>query len=130
MKIERFEDIEAWQLARELARKVYRLTKKPGFAKDYGLKRQIQDAAGSSMHNIAEGFDSETNAEFIRFLRYAKRSCTEVQSELYLAVDEEYISPGEFKDVYEQARRTRAAVRGFINYLNKYEEIKATNREP
>jgi len=130
MKIERFEDIEAWQLARELTRKVYRLTKKPGFAKDYGLKRQIQDAAGSSMHNIAEGFDSETNAEFIRFLRYAKRSCTEVQSELYIALDEEYISPKEFKDVYEQARRTRAAVRGFINYLKKYEERKPTNREP
>ena len=82
MKIERFEDIEAWQLARELTRKVYRLTKKLGFTKDHGLKRQIQDAAGSSMHNITEGFDSETNAEFIRFLRYAKRSCTEVQSEL------------------------------------------------
>jgi four helix bundle protein len=124
MKIERFEDIEAWQLARELARKVYRLTKKPEFAKDYGLKRQIQDAAGSSMHNIEEGFDSETNAEFVRFLRYAKRSCTEVQSELYVALDEEYISPNEFKDVYEQARRTRAAVRGFINYLKKYEKRK------
>ncbi|MCG2776520.1 MAG: four helix bundle protein [Desulfobacterales bacterium] len=54
-------DIEAWQLARELTPKVYRLTKKRGFAKDYGLKKQIQDAAGSSMHNIAEGFDSETN---------------------------------------------------------------------
>lgn len=84
MKIERFEDIEAWQLARGLTRKVYRLTKKLGFAKDHGLRRQIQDATGSSMHNIAEGFDSETNAEFIRFLRYAKRSCTEVQSELTL----------------------------------------------
>jgi len=130
MKIERFEDIEAWQLARELTRKVYRLTKEPRFAKDYGLRRQIQDAAGSSMHNIAEGFDSETNAEFIRFLRYAKRSCTEVQSELYVALDEKYISPNAFKDVYEQARRTRAAVRGFINYLKKYEERKPTNREP
>ena len=113
MKIERFEDIEAWQLARKLTQKVYNLTKKKEFAKNYGLKRQIQDAAGSSMHNIAEGFDSETNAEFIRFLRYAKRSCTEVQSELYVALDEEYISSNEFKparhlaggDVYEQARR-------------------------
>ena len=130
MRIERFEDIEAWQLARELTQKVYHLTKKPGFAKDYGLKRQIQDAAGSSMHNIAEGFDSETNPEFIRFLRYAKRSCTEVQSELYVALDEEYISPNEFKDVYEQARQTRAAVRGFINYLKKYEEGNRTNPEP
>ncbi|MBW1862656.1 MAG: four helix bundle protein, partial [Deltaproteobacteria bacterium] len=79
---------------------------------------------GSSMHNIAEGFDSETNVEFIRFLRYAKRSCTEVQSELYVALDEDYISTEEFKDTYEQARRTRAAVRGFINYLRKYEERK------
>jgi four helix bundle protein len=132
MKIERFEDIEAWQpveslqverLARELTQKVYRLTKKSEFTKNYGLKSQIQDAAGSSMHNIAEGFDSETNAEFIRFLRYAKRSCTEVQSELYVALDEKYISPNEFKDVYEQARRTRAAIRGFINYSFDLERL-------
>jgi four helix bundle protein len=98
MRIERFEDIEAWQLARELTRKVYGLAKKTKFARDFGLKRQIQDAAGSSMHNIAEGFDSETNPEFIRFLRYAKRSCTEVQSELYVALDQQYISNAEFKD--------------------------------
>ncbi len=130
MKIERFEDIEAWCLARELTRKVYRLTKKPKFAKDYGLKRQIQEASGSSMHNIAEGFDSDTNAEFVRFLRYAKRSCTEVQSELYVALDEEYISSCEFKEAYEQAGRTRAAVHGFINYLKKYEQSKTTNRKP
>lgn len=121
MKIERFEDIEAWQLARELTRTVYRLTKMAGFANDYGLKRQIQEAAGSAMHNIAEGFDAGTNAEFIRFLRYAKRSCTEVQSELYVALDEAYLSMTEFQDAYEQARRTRAAIRGFINYLKKYE---------
>jgi four helix bundle protein len=124
MKIERFEDIDAWQLARELTRKVYRLTKEPRFSKDYGLKNQIQDAAGSSMHNIAEGFDSETNPEFIRFLRYAKRSCTEVQSELYVALDEKYISTDEFSDIYELAGRTRAAIRGFINYLVKYETNK------
>lgn len=130
MRIDRFEDIEAWQLARELTRKVYRLTKKPEFAKDFGLRKQIQDAAGSSMHNIAEGFDSETNPEFIRFLRYSKRSCTEVQSELYIALDENYISSDEFKETYELAGRTRAAVRGFINYLIKYEECRNINREP
>lgn len=72
------------------------------------------------MHNTAEGFDSETNAEFIRFLRYAKRSCTEVQSQLYVALDNGYITQKHFDDVYEQARRTRAAIRGFINYLVKY----------
>ena len=128
MKIERFEDIEAWQLAHELTRNVYRLTKKPGFSKDYGLKQQVQTAAGSAMHNIAEGFDSEGNTEFIRFLRYAKRSCTEVQSELYIALDEEYITPEEFKVIYEQARRTRAAIRGFINYLRKYNARTVTLR--
>ena len=118
-------------MARVLTQKVYCPTKKPEFSKDYGLKRQIQDAAGSSMHNTAEGFDSETNAEFIRFLRYAKRSCTEVQSELYVALDEDYISQEEFNDVYRQAARTRAAIRGFINYLRKYEKRKATqNLEP
>ncbi len=122
MGIERFEDIEAWKLARELARQVYQLTKKKEFSLDYGLKRQVRDAAGSSMHNIAEGFDSETNAEFIRFLRYAKRSCSEVQSELYIALDERYISANEFEKVYDQARQTRAAIRGFINYLVNYEK--------
>ena len=111
-------------MARMLTQKVYRLTKKPDFAKDYGLKRQIQDAAGSSMHNTAEGFDSESNPEFIRFLRYAKRSCTEVQSELYVALDEGYISRNEFDDVYQQAARARAAVHGFINYFKKYREQK------
>ena len=63
MRIERFEDIEAWQLARELTRKVYGLTKMAKFASDFGLKGQIQNAAGSSMHNIAEGFDAETTCE-------------------------------------------------------------------
>ena len=117
MKIERFEDIEA----RELTRKVYDLTKKPKFARDFGLKRQVQEAAGSSMHNIAEGFDSETNPEFVRFLRYAKRSCTEVQSELYVALDQQYITDVEFQDVYDHAGRTRAAIRRFIKYLISYQ---------
>jgi four helix bundle protein len=132
MKIERFEEIEGWQLARELTRKVYQLTMSPDFARDYGLKDQIRRASGSTMHNIAEGFDSESNAEFIRFLRYAKRSCTEVQSELYAALDQKYISANDFKDVYEQARRTRAAIRGFINYLNRYQKRTDKNevREP
>jgi len=85
-------------LARELILKVYGLTKKTKFARDFGLKGQIQDEAGSSMHNIAEGFDSETNREFIRFLRYAKRSCTEVQSELYVALYQQYIVNAEFQD--------------------------------
>ena len=132
MKIERFEDIEAWQLARQLTHKVYGLTRKAKFSRDFGLRGQIQDAAGSSMHNIAEGFDSETNPEFVRFLRYAKRSCTEVQSELYVALDQQYITNDEFQDVYDHAGRTRAAIRGFINFLVAYkqDQQKKNNPEP
>lgn len=119
-------------MARELTRKIYNLTRKPDFYKDFGLRGQIQKAAGSSMHNIAEGFDSETNPEFIRFLRYAKRSCTEVQSELYVALDQQYISHDEFQDAYDHAGRTRAAIRGFIKYLMSYEQNqkKINNPEP
>ena len=130
MRIERFEDIEAWQLARELAREVYVLTKKTKFARDFGLRKQIQDAAGSSMHNIAEGFDAETNPEFIRFLRYAKRSCTEVQSELYVALDQQYITSDEFHEVYDHAGQTRAAIRGFIKYLVAYKQRQHTKGNP
>ena len=143
MSIKQFEDIEAWQLARELPLDVYGLTKEPPFAKDFGLKGQIQDAAASSMHSTAVGFDSETNTEFIRLLRYAKRSCTEVQSQFYVVLDNEYITQEQFDNVYVQARRTRAAIRGFINYLVKYNknqshgrvsdmraEYKTDNREP
>ena len=128
MKISRFEDIEAWKLAPTLTQKVYQLTRKDEFSKDYGLKNQIRDASDSSMYNIAEGFDAESNAEFIRFLRYAKRSCSEVQSELYVALDENNISSVEFDETYELARRTRAAIRGFINYLKKYEQ--SSNPKP
>ena len=124
MRINKFEDIEAWQLARKLTHVVYNFTKKPKFASDYGLKNQIQAAAGSAMHNIAEGFDSESNAEFIRFLRYAKRSCTEVQSQLYIAQDQNYIDQKEFKETYDQAAQTRAAIHGFIRYLEKYQHQK------
>lgn len=127
MKIDRFEDIQAWQLARELTNSIYSLSKRIDFSKDHGLVKQIRTAAGSSMHNIAEGFDSESNAEFIRFLRYAKRSCSEVQSELYVALDEKYITKDEFKSAYDQAGKTRSAIRGFINYLAKYEINKKAN---
>jgi four helix bundle protein len=117
MKIKRFEEIEAWQLARELTRKIYKLTKKDGFARDFRLKGQIQTASCSSMNNIAEGFDSDSNMEFLRFLRYSRRSCSEVQSELYAALDQQYITESEFQDVYDYAARTRSTVRGLIRYL-------------
>ena len=117
MPIRRFEDIEGWQAARELTRQVYAVAQSGEFSKDYGLRDQITRAAGSTMHNIAEGFDGGSNAEFIKFLRYSQRSCSEVQSQLYVAQDQGYLSRDEFDAIYAQAELTHAKVGGFIRYL-------------
>ena len=117
MPIHRFEDIEGWQAARELTRRVYAVAQSGEFSKDFGLRDQITRAAGSTMHNIAEGFDGGSNAEFIKFLRYSQRSCSEVQSQLYVALDQGYLSQGEFDAIYAQAERTHVKVGGFIRYL-------------
>jgi four helix bundle protein len=81
------------------------------------------------VHNIAEAFDSETNPEFVCFLRYAKRSCTEVQSELYVALDLQYITKAEFQDVYDHAGRTRAVIRGFIPARRDWSTSKVNERK-
>jgi len=120
MTIHKLEDIQAWQMARELTNLVYLYTGKPGFKKDFALLDQIRRASGSTMHNIAEGFDAGSGKEFIRFLNYAKRSCTEVQSQLYIALDQAYITKEEFQKSYLLASRTRAIIRGFIGYLQDY----------
>ena len=106
MPIRRFEDIEGWQSARELTRQVYAVTRSGEFSRDFGLRDQITRAAGSTMHNIAEGFDGGSNPEFIKFLRYSQRSCSEVQSQLYVALDQGYLSQEEFDAIYAQAERT------------------------
>jgi four helix bundle protein len=120
MGIERFEDIEAWQIGRELTKRVYGLTKTGAFSSDYGQRDQIQRASGSVMHNIAEGFDAGSNAEFVRFLRYALRSASEVQSQLYVASDLSYIDMSEFDAVYEIAAKARAKTGAFIKYLQSH----------
>jgi four helix bundle protein len=96
---------------------VYALWNRDGAPRDFVLRDQMTRAASSIMHNIAEGFDSGSNPEFIRFLNYAKRSCTEVQSELYVGLDQRYFSKQVFDDLYESARRTRAKIGAFIHYL-------------
>jgi len=128
MKIERFGDIESWQLGRKLTNAVYASSKTGPFARDWALKDQIRRAAGSIMHNVAEGFDSGTNAEFIRFLGYAKRSCTEVQSQLYVALDEQYVTETEFEELYELARLIRSKTGSFIKYLAGYEQRSGATR--
>jgi len=117
MKIERFEDIQAWQAARELSKLVYQLTGKEGLGRDFGLCDQIRTAAVSVMANIAEGFDAGSDAEFRRFLSYAKRSATEVQSHAYAALDSGYIVQGEFDQLYSKANEAKHLIGGFVRYL-------------
>src|ERR687898_917975 len=95
--VKNFEDLKSWKKARELAGCVYMLTRKEIFSRDFGLRNQIQNAAGSVMHNIAEGFEAGYDPEFIRSLKIARRSAGEVQSELYLALDAGHITPEELR---------------------------------
>ncbi len=119
MKIERFEEIESWKKARDLTKNIYILTRRNEFAKDYGLKDQIQRACISIMANIAEGFDSGSKKSFIIFLRYAYRSASEVQSLLYITFDCNYITEKEFDDSMMLTGNIKNLIGGFIQYLKK-----------
>ena len=118
-KIERFEDLQSWQKGRQLANQIHEFCEHASFAKDFRLRSQIEDAAGSVMHNIAEGFDAGSNPEFIRFLKMSRRSAGEVQSELYLALDRKYINEKELHLAYSLATETKRLINGMIAYLRK-----------
>ncbi len=116
-KIERFEDLICWQKARLLANAVYDLTERRTFNSDTRLRAQLQGAAGSVMHNIAEGFDSGSKPEFIRFLKMSRRSASEVQSELYQALDRKFISESERQVAYDIADECKRLINGLIRHL-------------
>lgn len=98
-KVERFEDLIAWQKSRQLTVEIYRITTHGEFAKDFGLRDQIRRAAVSVMSNIAEGFDRGSRGEFHQFLVVAKASCAEVRSQLYVAQDVGYLDPEVFSNL-------------------------------
>jgi len=128
-KIERFEDIVAWQKARELVREVYQISNDGRFAKDYGLRDQLRRAAVSVMLNIAEGFARKTNKEFIQFLVIAHGSAAEMQSALYVALDQKYITQEQFAVLYKLVDETSKMLMGFSSYLrkNSYERLNSKN---
>lgn len=130
MAIERFEDIEGWKLGRELAAHVHRLARDTGLKNDFSLKDQMSRSSGSIMDNIAEGFDAGTNPEFIRFLWYAKRSCTELQSQLYRTLDRGCCDQQGFDQLYELARLAKSKIGGFIAYLKSNAKPTTSNPEP
>lgn len=98
-RVEKFEDLIAWQKARELTREVYLVTKNGAFAKDFGLVGQIRRSSVSIMANIAEGFERGGRGEFHQFLSTAKASCAEVRSHLYVALDAEYMAKSKFDEL-------------------------------
>ncbi len=128
MAIERFEELKGWQAARELVQMVYASTRQEPFARDYRLRDQIQGAAISIMANIAEGFDCDSNRETIRFLGFARRSASEVQSLLYIALDLTYITQEEFDRLYQQSQKAKGLIGGFIRYLRNNPDPRKTQR--
>jgi len=118
-RVERFEDLVAWQKARELTRLIYQVTQKSPFSSDFGLRDQIRRAAVSVMSNIAEGFDRAGRAEFHQFLVVAKGSVAEVRSQLYVALDARYIDEDEFVVIKELAEETTRIIGGLRASVQK-----------
>ena len=116
-KIEQFEEILGWQSGRELCNLVYDLTKKELFSRDFGLRDQMRRASVSVISNIAEGFESQNNRTFIRYLYIAKASSGEVRSQAYIALDQRYISQDDFDQIHDLSTQTSRRIAGFIAYL-------------
>jgi four helix bundle protein len=110
--IRRFEDLIAWQKAKELAKAIYSVTEQGRFAKDYSLCSQIQRAGVSVMSNISEGFERDSRKEFHRFLTIAKASCAEVRSLLYIALEIGYLNQAEFDKLMVQAQEVSKVIGG------------------
>ena len=118
-KINRFEELDVWQLARQLSDDIYWLTQKGTFSKDFELKNQINRASGSIMDNIAEGFGRANRAEFILFLGYSSGSGTEVKSQLYRAFDRQHITLDCFNELYARTDRIGKMLFGLVQSLKK-----------
>ena len=116
MAVRYFEDLEVWKEARRLTNEVYATTRDTGFSKDFGLRDQIRRAAVSVMSNVAEGFERGGNQEFIQFLYIAKGSCGEVRSQLYVALDQEYVGRKLFDQMFNSLKRLSGMISNLIDY--------------
>lgn len=123
-KVERFEDLIAWQKARQLTVDIYRITAHGEFAKDFGLRDQIRRAAVSVMSNIAEGFDRGSRGEFHQFLVVAKASCAEVRSQLYVAQDVRYIDQEAFSNLNSSTDELSRIIGGLRAAVQKQRDEK------
>jgi four helix bundle protein len=115
--IERFEDMEAWQKARELTRDIYAVSNQGPFAKDFGLRDQMRRAAVSVMSNIAEGFERGGDKEFGQFIAQAKGSSAEVRAQLYVALDQGYLDKATFDRLADMTVQINRMLAGLMKYL-------------
>ena len=129
MNIKKFEDLESWKQARQLANNIYNLSKTDKFSKDFGLRAQIRRASVSILSNIAEGYERDGNQELMQFLSIAKGSCGEVRSQLYIAGDQGYISKDDCEQMIDNCKKLSIMLHKFIEYLktapykgNKYKK--------
>jgi len=125
--ITRFEDIEAWKTARRLANIVYELSNQSKFSRDFGLRDQIRRASISIMSNIAEGFESRTDSQFRHFLGIAQASAGEARSQLYIAMDLNYITEEKFQETCGVADLCSRQIANFIKYLESNQRPRRTS---
>jgi four helix bundle protein len=120
-KIERFQDLEAWKMARRITNKVYGISRQDKFARDFTLCNQIRRAAISILSNIAEGFERNGDKEFLQFLSVAKASAAEVYAQLYVALDQKYIDEAQFNEIAGDLEETGRIIGGLMKYLQQSE---------
>jgi len=120
--IKSFEELPVWKDARKFANKIYNLTKKFPKEENYGLTSQITRAAVSIGSNIAEGFDRYSKKDFIKFLIIARGSISEIQNDLYIALDLKYINQNDFQETYALSKELGKQINGFIKYLRSYDK--------
>ncbi len=116
-RVKQFEDLEVWQKAREMARDIYGCATDGAFARDFGLRDQIRRAAVSVVSNIAEGFERGGDREFRQFLAHAKGSCGEIRSQLYIALDQEYLTQDQFEKLSARTIQVGRMLASLMNYL-------------
>lgn len=119
--VQRFEDLEIWQIARGLYNKVSKVVEILRAAKEFRFAEQMKSAAGSVMDNIAEGFERNSRLEFVNSLGISKGECGELKSQLYRALDDEYIDNKLFDELYDEADKETRKIASFMKYLNASE---------
>jgi len=117
MSVKYFEDLSIWKLSRELTDRIYKITSSGEFSRDFGLRDQIRRASVSIMSNIAEGFERGGNQEFSQFLSVAKGSCGEVRSQLYVAMDQGYITQKDSEQLIDDFKKLSIMINNFMEYL-------------